>query len=366
MSNNVVQILYSGMGGTASVAFSLVEGDVDNRANWHFIFYGIEDLEPDFIKKCEELNIEYTYFKKEKQGSLDIATLNKIMLQAEDLNAVGIILHTNILIPHCYRFKLKHRNCKVIFTEHSSPYIKSRKDWVLSRLAFSMTDHVVFLSTQFKETLKNRIPFFFKEKKSTVIPNGIKLNLFKAKEKNKKEAILLGMASRLEPVKRIPTIMDALILLREKSYFNKIIFQLAGTGSMIEEWKNLAKKNGIAEQFVFMGMLGEKELVQFYQQLDIYIHATEGEMMSTAIMQAQATALPVIASDVKGVNNMIVDGETGLLTLADNATDLAEKIDLLINDSEKRHNLGLASRKYAEQFYSSERMSRNYLDLILN
>ncbi|MBK8495622.1 MAG: glycosyltransferase family 4 protein [Chitinophagaceae bacterium] len=51
----------------------------------------------------------------------------------------------------------------------------------------------------------------------------------------------------------------------------------------------------------------------FLQSLDIYVHASLGETMSTAIMQAMACKLPIVASDVNGINNMIIHGKTGIL-----------------------------------------------------
>lgn len=59
--------------------------------------------------------------------------------------------------------------------------------------------------------------------------------------------------------------------------------------------------------------LMKENLVQFLQSLHLYVHASLGETMSTAVMQAMGCGLPIIASDVNGINNMIDNGRTGIL-----------------------------------------------------
>lgn len=62
----------------------------------------------------------------------------------------------------------------------------------------------------------------------------------------------------------------------------------------------------------FTGLLDQAELVDFLRETDIYVHATLGEASSTAILQAMAVGLPVVASDVSGVDTMLPE-EAGRL-----------------------------------------------------
>lgn len=79
-------------------------------------------------------------------------------------------------------------------------------------------------------------------------------------------------------------------------------------------------------------MLDEVELVRFLNELDIYVHASYGETMSTAILQAMACKLPIIASDVLGINNMLTDKETALLVPLEDVQSMFRAIMNLIND----------------------------------
>jgi glycosyltransferase involved in cell wall biosynthesis len=110
-------------------------------------------------------------------------------------------------------------------------------------------------------------------------------------------------------------------------------------------------------------MLEEKDLVQFLQKLDIYIHASLGETMSTAIMQAMACSKPIIASDVPGINNMIKQNQNGLLVPAKNAGALCNAILQLINDPELSAELATNAFTFATENYSNKKMLQQYKEI---
>ena len=82
--------------------------------------------------------------------------------------------------------------------------------------------------------------------------------------------------------------------------------------------------------------------------------------MSTAIMQAMACGKAIVASDVDGINNMITDGEDGVLVEVKNEVKLAEKVLLIINDDELRKKLEQNSYKKAQIAFSNKRMFELY------
>jgi glycosyltransferase involved in cell wall biosynthesis len=94
------------------------------------------------------------------------------------------------------------------------------------------------------------------------------------------------------------------------------------------------------------GLLSAQQIVGFLNALDVYVHCTHGENMSTAIMQAMSCGLPVIASDVEGVSNMLANG-VGILYEPASFDDLAEKLGLLASDKPLRVKMGEGSRAYA-------------------
>ena len=110
-------------------------------------------------------------------------------------------------------------------------------------------------------------------------------------------------------------------------------------------------------------MLNENDLIDFMHSLDIYVHASFGETMSNSIMQAMACGLPVIASDVWGINNMISDSENGILFRSKDEIHLYECMCKLIYDKEFRKKLADNARLYAEREFSSEMLFNKYSQL---
>src|SRR5690606_18497805 len=111
---------------------------------------------------------------------------------------------------------------------------------------------------------------------------------------------------------------------------------IAGDGETRSEIEALVRDQGLDEHVVMAGMLNQERLLDLLRSLDIYVHSTFGETMSNAIMQAQAVGLPVVATDVSGVNNVIRHRENGLLFALHDDRALAQHIiDLIENPSER-------------------------------
>lgn len=142
-----------------------------------------------------------------------------------------------------------------------------------------------------------------------------------------------------------------------------VSLHIAGDGETMPMIKSIINELNLNDCVCLHGMLNEKELLSFMHSLDIYVHATFGEMMSNSIMQAMACGLPIIASDVWGVNNMIKEGENGMLYSEKNADQLALLLEKLITSEEMRIELGARARTFAENNYSNEVMFASYRQL---
>lgn len=370
MKKKIVQILYSGLGGIASVVFPMIEADKERSVDWHLIFYGIEEIRPDYIAKCEKLNIPYSFYKKEKRG-LDFSNYKKINKELLTLNPDFVFCHLPYLVGALRFFKSKRPNCQLVFIEHQPINVKSKLEWVSSRMHFSLGDKVIFLTEDYNQAIQKNIPQFYRKSKVKVIPNGVNTDFYKPlnqnvnqqNEQSQKENIVLGMMCRLTSSKDIPSILKALHLLKDKPYFEKLKFHLAGDGDKRAEWEQLCQDLQLTQTVTFLGMLGEDDLKDYLSTLDIYIQSTLGEAMCTAIMQAQSMGLPVIGSKIKGVVELIDAGHNGLLFESQNEQELANRLDGLITRPDVRRQLGKAARQYAVHRLSSKKMLADYLSL---
>jgi len=361
----IVHILYSGLGGHGNVFFSLVDGDTEKKYAYCAIFMGIEPMREDYIHRCKERQITYHAVLK-KQG-FDIGAFRKIysLLRREKPDIV--FLHTALNIVPAYFYSLtRFFKPMILVRETQANQLKTRQEWFWARLSMIMAKKIVFLSSEYKQEVKRKMGFLSKEKKMHVIPNGIDLSVFyrpEAAKPRSSENFVFGMQSRLSSNKDHKTLLKSFSLLKGEDYFYQLELRIAGDGVTRLELEALAADLGISKQVVFIGMLEEAGLIEFLKGLNIYIHASKGETMSTAIMQAMAARLPIVASDVDGINNMIDQEVNGILVPLGDPVKMANALHRLFRDKALQDSLSAAAFKTATESFSNLRMFHSYAGL---
>lgn len=204
-------------------------------------------------------------------------------------------------------------------------------------------------------------------KKWTVIHSGVELVLNKQKEARNsvrlglgipETAILVGTAARLEPVKGVEYfIRAAAIILNaemeggEGSLEDKkggkgkdIYFVIAGDGQLRKELEELAASCGLKGRMIFTGH--RENLSDFMAAMDIYVQPSLNEGMGRTIVEACFAGLPVVASRVCGIPDVVKDKETGLLVPPGDARLLAGALVRLISDPGLRTRFGTRGREW--------------------
>ncbi|HYG37766.1 MAG TPA: glycosyltransferase family 4 protein [Cytophagales bacterium] len=361
----VLQILYSGLGGHGSVAFSLIEGDKNKRLDHRMLFYGIEELREEYQTKCIQYAVPFHSVKK-KQG-IDIGSYFKIYLALKRSTPDVILMHSVNLIVVGVFYRI-FNNCKLVVVEHNANQIKRKSEWLWSLLSLVFASKVIYLTEKYKLEIKDTLSLFYREKKVEVIQNGINLNKFKKTEKRSSEEINLVMQSRFSPSsKDHETLIYAFAGLKKKlSMKFKVKLILAGDGENRKNMEELVQNLSLSKSVIFPGMLNEKALIELLANTDIYVHSSIAETMSTAIMQALAFGLPIIATDIPGINNMIEHKFNGLLFRPGDREGLLKLLVNLIENKEERSTLKKNARTYADEHLSSESMFNRYYSLLMN
>ncbi len=362
MRRRITQILYSGLSGVGAVVFSLIEADQKREVDWSLIFYGIEDLVEEYREKCKQYKIPFIILKKEP-GAFDFSNHKNMFRFLSEQNPDTIWNHSNVSIFTCALYRKINKKVKLVSVEHQANELKRKKDWLLSRQLFNWSDKVICLRNSYLQELEQKLKLANKKEKAVIIPNGIDLNKFKKPQEKKKNDFHLCMISRLTAIKDLPTIFSALNLLKTKSYFDQLQFSVAGDGEKRKEWESKVQEMELSNQVKFMGMLSEPQLIELLHQSSVYVHSSAGETMSTAIMQAQAAGLAVIASRVKGLEEAIIEGKTGLLFEFQNPEELATILDKVLTDPLKKNELSEQAADYASQKYSNKKVLEAYLAL---
>lgn len=359
----ILHILYSGLGGHGNIFFSFVKSNRNTDVQYEALFNGIEDVKPEYIGLCDQYNLDWHFVAKKK--GLDIGYYRKLIKWVRKSDADVVFLHSAAYIMPAKLGSLFSKTKKrIIVRETQANQLKSKMEWFWLAIAMLAATKIVFLSEGYRMEISKRLRWFYRSKKINVIPNGIDLEFYKPSKTLSKEKRVFGMQSRLVPLKDHLTLLEAFSLMLNKESADKnILLKIAGDGAYRQVLTDKAAALDLGEAVQFAGMIPENELPDFLCSLDIYVHASLGETMSTAIMQAMACGLPVIASDVMGINNMIEDGKTGILVPVKDAAAMAKAMNLLMADETKRTTLSLSARQYAEDKFSNKRMLNAYQQL---
>lgn len=360
----ILHVLYSGLGGHGNVFFSSVKADTENEFEYEALFNGIEGLRTEYVEKCNEYNIEWSFIKK-KPG-IDLKYYKSLLRIIKKSNAEIIFLHSSAyILPAKLASLLSRQKKKIIIRETQANNLKTKKEWLWLSISFLWADKIIFLSEAYKSEIKRKLNRFFSEKKITIIPNGIDLNAFNPAPKINNDTFVIGMQSRIVKIKDHETLLKAFAQVKNNKIHKgkNLKLKIAGEGETKIELQRLAITLEIIDAVEFTGMLDEFKLIGFLQSLNLYIHASFGETMSTAIMQAMACGLPIIASNVPGINNMIIDNNTGILVPVQNEQLMAKAIINILNDNSFADELGENAYAFAKQNYSNLTMFKKYKEL---
>lgn len=216
------------------------------------------------------------------------------------------------------------------------------KHWVI-RLIEVLAYRNATVSIVTSEYQKKYIETTLSAKNIHVIPNGIDTNLFRpAPKQPQSEKTKLLFIGRLHPEKNLLNLLDAL----EKIPVKLLII---GKGSLEPDIRKRAKDLGVDLEII--PSVPNSKLPTIYNATNIYIQPSLYEGNPKTILEAMSCGLPVIASNVRGINTVIRHSETGFLCTTDSAS-IRHAIDTLIKDATLRELLGANARKTIEAKYA--------------
>jgi len=199
-------------------------------------------------------------------------------------------------------------------------------------------------------------------------PFGVDLKLFRRDEGIVKPpgVVTLGFVKRLEENYGPHILIEAFELV-ERSHKNVRLLML-GEGSMRKALEERLKQMGLLDKVVFTGCLENHRVPEFLNRMDIFVMPTFSETFGVAAVEAQAMELPVVASDIEGVKEIVIHNRTGLLFQKGNSEALARCLIDLIENPEKRVSMGAEGRRIVSAQYDWERnvdqVEKIYLNLM--
>lgn len=192
--------------------------------------------------------------------------------------------------------------------------------------------------------------------KQKVIPSGVNLNYYKklkqSVKKNKDKFKILCIA-RWEEVKGVEYLIRAMPYIVNK--FKNIQLQLVGYGSQERYLKDLAHELHVDNSINFIGPVSYDKIPSYICSSDIFVLPSVSEGLGIVLLEAMAGELPIVASDVGGIPDLVKDGKNGFLIPSKNPKALVEKINILIRNKTLSQNMG----KKGKQFLIKHKLTWN-------
>ena len=174
----------------------------------------------------------------------------------------------------------------------------------------------------------------------------------------KKLKLTIGTIKTMTPTYGIDTLLKAFAILLQRSAswqsstVPELELRLVGGGTQITELQALAKQLGIADIVTFVGPVLHSEVPVELSKLDIYVALSRLESFGVAIIEAGAAGRPVVVSDVGGLPEVTIDGETGFVVPRENPEAAADALEKLVLNANLRYKFGIAAKQHVERLYS--------------
>jgi glycosyltransferase involved in cell wall biosynthesis len=192
-----------------------------------------------------------------------------------------------------------------------------------------------------------------------VIPNGVSTSRYAATIRQWEPARLL-IVGRVVYQKGIDLLLEALAGIAQMEWD----LSIAGDGPQRESLEETAHSLGINNRIKFLGWQSKSALVECYRRANLFVYPSRHEGMPNVVLEAMASGLPVIASEIAGNEELVLPGETGLLVPPENIEDLRAAIRELILDHQRRKIMGAAAQKRVEEQYTWAGTAQQYLELL--
>ncbi len=347
----VLQILYSGMGGQWSVAKTLL--DNWQQGEMSMLFYGVEELNPEFSDHCSRQGVDFKYVGKRR--GMDKDSWNRVGAIVKENPAELVLLHSSNLILPVYKM-CKELNVPLVVIEHTANEAKNWKEHLYSYHSLRKADALVHLS----QAYNSGYPWWVRSASPNIhiIPNGIDTEIFKpgtAEHSNTR----LGMVSRFSPQKDQASVID--MYGRLLAHWPGLSLDFAGDGEHLQNAKmSVNRLEGSSVKF--HGNINEQGVIEMLQSLDIYVQASLQENHSTAILQALSCGLPCVVSNIPG-NKAFEGCEAVTLVDTTDITAFSDAVTSLITKPALIEELKIKARSWAKEHGSSNRMLQSYQTL---
>ncbi len=254
------------------------------------------------------------------------------------------VLHSNwslvgVIVGGVARIRKKY----AVVTLRGEDFTRAKKSRLFHYLLWvcvGLNNKIVCVSKEMTDNLIKMFPA--NGDKITFIPNGVGDEFIQLERgySNKKKLSVLFVGS-LIPRKNVGVILKAMSLMDAKV---RPSLRIVGDGQDRQILESMCQKLEIADYVFFCGALSPDDVVEEYASADIFVLPSFSEGRPNVLLEAMASGLPVVASRISGVVELIDDGENGFLFDPENEILLSEVLENLCLRADLRKGIGVSAR----------------------
>lgn len=355
---NIGIVCYPTFGGSGVVATELAKGLANRGHNLHILSYSRPARLDSFRTDIAYHEVDLSTYPLFEYPPYDLALANMManLIQFEKLD----ILHVHYAIPHAtsaYLAKqmVNRKQCQVpvITTLHGTDITLIGSDPTYKQVvdfSINQSDGVTAVS----EYLKNETYRLFDiNKEIKVIPNFIDLDRFKqSKKEHFKKAIcpegekIITHVSNFREVKRVPDVVEAFNHVLQNGVEAKLL--MVGDGPDRPKAEQKCRELGMCNHVRFLGKQDQVE--EILSISDLFMIPSGSETFGLAALEAMSCSVPVISSNIGGLPEVNIDGETGYLCELGDVECMGRCATKILKDEKLHAKMSKAARKRAELF----------------
>jgi glycosyltransferase involved in cell wall biosynthesis len=231
---------------------------------------------------------------------------------------------------------------------------------------FKYTDKFIAVSD---EIMNRLLKEGYSKKMIIKIPNGVDAERFSPPLESRRKQLrnkfgfpeenVFLYSGRIVRGKGLESLMRAMVDVVKIN--DKILLVLIGSGDLDKSLKDMVCELGLEKHVKFKGLI--ENVDEYLDASDIFIFPSFSEGMPNSLLEAMACGLPVIASKIGGVVDVVEDGKSGILFEAGDVSGLASAMVRLLNDNELRFKLGAEARKRIVENFSIDKIADEYINL---
>lgn len=254
----------------------------------------------------------------------------------------------------------------VIWAQGSDVYFQSKVKRLLIKIILKNAQAVIALTDDMKNHLKN-----IYERDIFIIPNGIDLSKFENLSKDyfyikfgiEKNIKIILYVGTFRVVKGLKYLIEAMKIVKDNE--KKLI--IIGHGAEKEDLENQVKNFKLDNCVKFIGKTPNQEVFRYMASSDVFVLPSLSDGFPIVTLEAMASGLPIIATKVRGLPEIIKDGQNGFLVEPRNPEQIAEKVLLLLNDEDLRVRISNNNLKEVKKYDWKtviDKLENVYFDII--